>query len=289
MGKTRIWINLTAVAAWAVLRPTASHVVAGGPVYETSIVLADSTPLAYVGSSPLGVGTPAFAVSPDGMTLVFVGQSGATTRLYQRRLDASAVAVLPGTDGAYGPFFSPDGQSVGFFSGGTVKRTNLQSGATVSLAELVLPYGGVWLADGRILIAAQEGDQLVAVPDLRPFCQRCFAEAESYTGDALAPYAAACSGARWRYEAELGQPPEIDAAASVSSPPIGPFQHAGGHRFLVSERAPGEQVPSPSPRRAWLPEAPAAAPPAARGLVQLRRPRRSALTPDVTPPSQVRD
>ena len=98
------------------------------------------------------------------MTLVFVGQSGATTRLYQRRLDASAVAVLPGTDGAYGPFFSPDGQSVGFFSGGTVKRTNLQTGATVSLAELVLPYGGVWLADGRILIAAQEGDQLVAVP-----------------------------------------------------------------------------------------------------------------------------
>jgi serine/threonine-protein kinase len=97
-----IALTMTAVAAWALLRPTASHVVAGGPVYETSIVLADSTPLAYVGSSPLGVGTPAFAVSPDGMTLVFVGQSGATTRLYQRRLDASAVAVLPGTDGAYG-------------------------------------------------------------------------------------------------------------------------------------------------------------------------------------------
>jgi len=157
-------LAMTVVAAWALLRPTASHIVAGGPVYETSIALADSTPLAYVGSSPLGVGTPALAVSPDGMTLVFVGQSGATTRLYQRRLDASAVAVLPGTDGAYGPFFSPDGQSVGFFSGGTVKRTNLQTGATVSLAELVLPYGGVWLAEGRILIAAQEGDQLVAVP-----------------------------------------------------------------------------------------------------------------------------
>jgi serine/threonine-protein kinase len=117
-----------------------------------------------VGSSPLGIGTPAFAVSPDGMMLVFVGQNGGTTRLYQRRMDASAVAALAGTDGAYGPFFSPDGQSVGFFAGGTVKRTNLQSGATVSLAELVLPYGGVWLADGHILIAAQEGDQFVAIP-----------------------------------------------------------------------------------------------------------------------------
>lgn len=125
--------------------------------------------------------------------------------------------------------------------------------------------------------------------DLRPFCQRCFAEAESYTGDALAPYAAACSGARWKYEAELGQAPEIDAAVSVSSSPIGPFQHAGGHRFLASEPAPGEQVPGPSPRRAWLPGAPAAAPRADGGLVQLRRSRRGALTPGATPPSQIRD
>ena len=155
---------MTAVAAWAWLRPAPSRVVRSGPVYETSIALPDSTAVAYVGSSPLGIGTPAFVVSPDGMTLVFVGQNGGTTRLYQRRMDASVVAALPGTDGAYAPFFSPDGQSVGFFSGGMVKRTNLQSGATVSLAELVLPYGGVWLADGRILVAAEEGDQLVAVP-----------------------------------------------------------------------------------------------------------------------------
>jgi radical SAM protein with 4Fe4S-binding SPASM domain len=125
--------------------------------------------------------------------------------------------------------------------------------------------------------------------DLRPYCQRCFAEAESYTGDALAPYAAACSGARWKYEAELGQPPEIDAAVSVSSAPIGPFQHAGGHRFLVSDAAPGEQIPGPSPRRGWLPGAPAAAPPARGGLVQLRRSGRAALTPDATPPSPIRD
>jgi WD40 repeat protein len=155
---------MSIVAAWAWRRPARNRVAETLPVYETSIVLPDSMALAYVGSSPLGVGTPAFVVSPDGTTLVFVGRSGGTTRLYERRMDASAVAALPGTDGAYAPFFAPDGQSVGFFSGGMVKRTNLQSGATVSLAELVLPYGGVWLADGRILVAAQEGDQLVAIP-----------------------------------------------------------------------------------------------------------------------------
>jgi len=125
--------------------------------------------------------------------------------------------------------------------------------------------------------------------DLRPFCQRCFAEAESYTGNALAPYAVACSGARWKYEAEQGCAPEIDAPVSVSSPPIGPFQHAGGHRFLVTEPAGDPPFPGPSPRRAWLPGTPAAAPPAGGGLVQLRRSPHRALTPDASPPSESRD
>jgi radical SAM protein with 4Fe4S-binding SPASM domain len=125
--------------------------------------------------------------------------------------------------------------------------------------------------------------------DLRAFCQRCFAEAESYTGDALAPYAAACSNARWKYEAELGYPAEIDAPSSVATAPIGPFQHAGEHRFLVAEPAPGEPRPVSPARRAWLPATPAATPPAAGGLVQLRRSPRRTLTPATTPPSESRD
>jgi serine/threonine protein kinase len=77
------------------------------PVYETAILIPDSTPLAYIGSGPLGVGTRAFAVSPDRSTLVFAGQSKDTTRLYVRPLDASAISALPGTEGAYAPFFRP--------------------------------------------------------------------------------------------------------------------------------------------------------------------------------------
>jgi tRNA A-37 threonylcarbamoyl transferase component Bud32 len=134
------------------------------PVYETAILFPDSTPLAYIGSGPLGVGTRAFAVSPDGSTLVFAGQSRDTTRLYLRPLDGSAIAALPGTEGAYAPFFSPDGASIGFFSGGKVKRTSVRGGATVSLADVVLPYGGLWLTDGRILVSADEGRDLMAVP-----------------------------------------------------------------------------------------------------------------------------
>jgi serine/threonine-protein kinase len=96
--------------------------------------------------------------------LVFVGKAGATTRLYRRPMGSSTVEVLPGTEGAYAPFFSPDGKAVGYFSGGAVRRTNLDGSATVTLAELQLPYGGVWLDDGRIIVAANEGERLVAVP-----------------------------------------------------------------------------------------------------------------------------
>ena len=153
-----------AVAVYFGLRARPRAPPAALPVYETTIALPDSAPLAFIGGTPLGVGTRAFAVSPDGATLVFVGQSAGTTRLYVRPLGGSAITELPGTEGAYAPFFSPDGGSVGFFSGSRLKRTALEGGATVTLADLVLPYGGLWLADGRILVASNEGDELVAVP-----------------------------------------------------------------------------------------------------------------------------
>jgi len=143
------------------------------------------------------------------------------------------------------------------------------------------------------------------VCDLRGYCQRCFAEAERITGDALAPYARACQGARWAYEVELGVEPEIDSEQQswCSTTPLGPFRHAGEHRFLVEHLQPAtpelegssarEAIadvgrPAPGlchpeePARAWLP---ASARPGT-GLIQLRR--RAAgpsLTPASPPPS----
>jgi serine/threonine-protein kinase len=45
------------------------------------------------------------AISPDGNRLVFVSKS----RLFTRRLDQPKATELTGTEGAYTPFFSPDG------------------------------------------------------------------------------------------------------------------------------------------------------------------------------------
>ena len=61
-------------------------------------------------------GTPVLALSPDGTRLVSVVRLGGTTQLYVRRLDQLQFQAIPGTEGAMNPFFSPDGQWIGFYS-----------------------------------------------------------------------------------------------------------------------------------------------------------------------------
>jgi hypothetical protein len=106
--------------------------------------------------------------------------------------------------------------------------------------------------------------------DLRAFCQRCFADAERYAGDALAPYAQACGSALWKYQAERGVQPEIDCESGYcAAVPVGPFRNAGEHRFLV---APTDSLSAPALQRPWLGAAPNPEPAVLpRGFVSLRR------------------
>ena len=66
----------------------------------------------------LGTGDPltqtAMAFSPDGSELVFVGWRDGVQQLYVRSLDQYEARPLSGTEGAVNPFFSPDGEWVGF-------------------------------------------------------------------------------------------------------------------------------------------------------------------------------
>jgi serine/threonine-protein kinase len=105
------------------------------------------------------------AVSPDGTRLVYV--SGNPTRLYTRRLDQSKANELPGTEGASSPFFSPDGQWVGFFTGSNPNKLNkisVEGGAVVPLADIGLSQGGSWGADGNIIVGHAYIQGLVRVP-----------------------------------------------------------------------------------------------------------------------------
>ena len=79
---------------------------------RTTLTLpADQRLVRTVGSAPL-------ALSPDGTRFVYASGDLGAAQLYLRELDQFDVTVLPGTEGAQQPFFSPDGEWVGFFADG---------------------------------------------------------------------------------------------------------------------------------------------------------------------------
>jgi serine/threonine-protein kinase len=94
------------------------------------------------------------AMSPDGAVLAFVARSsGAAAHLYVRRLDQLGATLLPGTDGADTPCFSPDGESIAFFADGKLKKVATAGGPVVVLADAPEPRGAWWAEDGTIVYA----------------------------------------------------------------------------------------------------------------------------------------
>jgi serine/threonine-protein kinase len=110
--------------------------------------------LSLTPSTQTGIGQ-SFALSPDGTTLVFVGQQDSQThQLYARRLNQLQPTALAGTRGARAPFFSSDGEWVGFFADGKLKKVALTGGAAVTLTDAPDHRGGTWADDDTIVFAA---------------------------------------------------------------------------------------------------------------------------------------
>ena len=103
--------------------------------------------------SDVALGTSAGAaviISPDGTRLVYVSRN----RLFTRRLDQSKGTELAGTDGAFAPFFSPDGQWVAFFTPVGLKKVSVDGGAAITLARAPSnARGGSWGEDGDVIAA----------------------------------------------------------------------------------------------------------------------------------------
>ena len=68
----------------------------------------------------------------------------APSRLYVRRLSAMDVQVVPRTDGALQPFWSPDSRALGYFARGKLMKVALDGGAPVQICAAPNPRGGAW-------------------------------------------------------------------------------------------------------------------------------------------------
>jgi serine/threonine protein kinase/Tol biopolymer transport system component len=113
-------------------------------------------------------GTPSnfaqLAISPDGRHLVVAPTFEGRAALWLRAIDSVAGRVLPGTEGAYLPFWSPDGRSVAFFADRKLRRINLESEAVEIVADVGLGRGGAWQPDGSLLFAPSVNTPLFRVP-----------------------------------------------------------------------------------------------------------------------------
>ena len=86
------------------------------------------------------------ALSRDGAMLVFVSpeENSALPMLYVQRVGSPSVTLLPGTQGASFPFWSPDGAYVGFFANGKLQKIAVAGGTPQVLASVLAARGGSW-------------------------------------------------------------------------------------------------------------------------------------------------
>ncbi len=137
-------------------------------VMAAVVALLSGTPGAFqevsieapAGASFYGL-TPQFAVSPDGRQVVFVASaSGGTTMLWLRPIAAGTARPVAGTEQASYPFWSADGQSVGYFASGKLLRVALAGGAPVVVCDAPTGRGGTWNAEGTIVFTSGITDPL---------------------------------------------------------------------------------------------------------------------------------
>ena len=95
----------------------------------------------------------AVVLSPDGTHLAYVARQGGTQQLYLRAMDTLEAQPMPGTEGAVSPFFSPDGQWLGFFQAATLKKVSLRGGTPVTLSFVSDPRGASWDSQRTIILA----------------------------------------------------------------------------------------------------------------------------------------
>jgi len=134
-----------------------------GGVKRTVITLEEGRPLALAELAPLGVGRRSLALSPDGTHLAYVVDHDGTSQLYLRRMDEFEAQPLDGTEGAFGPFFSPDGQWIGFLTQGQVMKVSIKGGKPQTLTEAGNVYGADWGPGDTIIFAEREGLHLSLV------------------------------------------------------------------------------------------------------------------------------
>jgi len=159
--------------AWAVAALFALAAVVVGiafftqPKPETRIMRTSILPPTNSRFNLRGIHPGPVVISPDGKRVAFTArQSGGSSILFVRDLDATEARSLSGTEGAGYPFWSRDGRSIGFFAGGKLKRVDVAGGPPLTLADASYGKGGTWSSDGTIVFAPSFNTPISRMSDI---------------------------------------------------------------------------------------------------------------------------
>ena len=97
------------------------------------------------------------AISPDGTRLAYVGRRGSTQQLYTRAISELDVTPIPGTEDAISPFFSPDGNWLGFAANDELRKVPVAGGRPQTLCAVRGLLGASWGSTNSLVFASAGG------------------------------------------------------------------------------------------------------------------------------------
>ena len=128
--------------------PSASRPVVPPTAVRADVVFPDQAPLWFEDGNSL-------AMSRDGRTIAWVGGTGSARRLWVRSVDQIEARALAGTEEASSPFFSPNGEWLGFFTPTALKKIRISGGSLQTLAPVdSRPRGAAWGEDDSIVFSS---------------------------------------------------------------------------------------------------------------------------------------
>ena len=156
LGISAVAVIIMGLAVWSLMRP-------GTPAQPTTrftVTLPASDQLAL---SALHL---SMALSPDGETLVYAATRDGVRQLYRRSLTQLEAVLIPGTEGARQPFFSPDGAWLGFELNGTLMKLALAGGPPATVYDGAIDASDAsWGSNDTIVFSlSTDGHPIMQVP-----------------------------------------------------------------------------------------------------------------------------
>jgi serine/threonine protein kinase len=140
------------LAALPLLRPRTTATPASSPELRVEIAIPAT-------SDPVSL-----AISPDGQQIAYVASPDGPSQLWIRSLQTGETRPIRGTVGATLPFWSPDGRSIGFFTGERLYRVDVDGGTPRVVTAAIVATGGAWTSRGSILFPTVPDAPVMRVP-----------------------------------------------------------------------------------------------------------------------------